>query len=83
MLSDQAPEMVREVPRWLVTDGPGFAAGLYAVGARDGVTPASRPRWAYKTARVAALGVLILMARAPGRAGMVLHGVDEGGPRER
>ncbi len=74
MLSDRERESLREVQRRFVTEDPRFAASFNA--ARPGASSYSvqwaytLPSWAYTTAMIVAvaLGVLMLMAGAPGSA---------------
>jgi hypothetical protein len=74
MLSDRERETLREVQNRFVTEDPRFAASFNAV--RPGASSYSvqwaytLPSWAYTTAMIVAvvLGVLMLMAGAPGSA---------------
>jgi hypothetical protein len=74
MLSDRERETLREVQHRFVTEAPRFAASFNAVW--PGASSYSvqwaytLPSWAYTTAMIAAvaLGVLMLMAGAPGSA---------------
>jgi Protein of unknown function (DUF3040) len=74
MLSDRERETLREVQHRFVTEDPRFAASFNAVG--PGASSFSvqwaytLPSWAYTTAMIVAvaLGVLMLMAGAPGSA---------------
>jgi hypothetical protein len=74
MLSDRERETLREVQHRFVTEDPRFAASFDAVGPDASSYSVqwayTLPSWTYTTAMsvAVALGVLMLMAGAPGSA---------------
>lgn len=73
MLSDQEREALRELQRQFDAEDPDFSRSFDDVGQHSTFSlqrAYTMPRWAYTTAIgvAVALGMLMLMARAPGTA---------------